>query len=143
MRKYFILVVFLFFSLAIPNNVQILNGSYYAAQQTLFVWLCNPIRLIFLPTHFMLGNGLYSLFCAHFLKVRSFFQLDVLLESRKEPLDAVIEFNIDDNLLTKRICGRWFHLASGRSYHEEFKPPKVPGVDDVSKQGVCLIGATV
>ena len=27
----------------------------------------------------------------------------------------------------RRICGRWFHLASGRSYHEEFHPPRVPG----------------
>ena len=47
-------------------------------------------------------------------------------------LDTVIEFDIDDSLLVKRICGRWFHLSSGRSYHEEFKPPKTPGVDDVS-----------
>ena len=48
-------------------------------------------------------------------------------------MDAVIEFQIDDSLLVRRICGRWFHLASGRSYHEEFKPPKTAGVDDVSK----------
>ena len=47
-------------------------------------------------------------------------------------MDAVIEFEIDDSLLVRRICGRWFHLASGRSYHEEFKPPKTAGVDDVS-----------
>ena len=45
----------------------------------------------------------------------------------------MIEFQIDDSLLVRRICGRWFHLASGRSYHEEFKPPKTAGVDDVSK----------
>ena len=45
----------------------------------------------------------------------------------------MIEFDIDDSLLVRRICGRWFHLASGRSYHEEFKPPKTKGVDDVSK----------
>ena len=57
----------------------------------------------------------------------------MLLEKRKESLDAVIEFDIDDSLLVRRICGRWFHLASGRSYHEEFKPPKTKGVDDVSK----------
>ena len=60
----------------------------------------------------------------------------MLLESRKQPLDGVVEFAIDDSLLVRRICGRWFHLASGRSYHEEFNPPKVPGVDDVRK---CLI----
>ena len=54
-----------------------------------------------------------------------------MLERRREPLDGVVEFGIDDSLLVRRICGRWFHLASGRSYHEEFHPPKKPGVDDV------------
>ena len=44
----------------------------------------------------------------------------------------MIEFKIEDDLLVRRICGRWFHLPSGRSYHEEFRPPKVPGVDDVT-----------
>jgi len=59
-------------------------------------------------------------------------ELDKMLDSRGEPLDAVVEFAIDDSLLFRRICGRWFHLASGRSYHEEFRPPKVQGVDDVT-----------
>ena len=58
-------------------------------------------------------------------------KLEELLEKRQEPLDCVVEFNIDDGLLFRRICGRWFHLTSGRSYHEEFYPPKVPGKDDV------------
>ena len=34
----------------------------------------------------------------------------------------MIEFDIDDSFLVRRICGRWFHLSSGRSYHEEFNP---------------------
>jgi adenylate kinase len=55
-----------------------------------------------------------------------------LLEKRRQELQAVIELSIDDSLLVRRICGRWFHLPSGRSYHEEFAPPKVAGVDDVS-----------
>jgi len=59
-------------------------------------------------------------------------KLDTLLEKRTQPLDAVVEFGIDDSLLVRRICGRWFHLASGRSYHEEFHPPRVPGKDDVT-----------
>nr|ACO14584.1 Adenylate kinase isoenzyme 2, mitochondrial [Caligus clemensi] len=60
-------------------------------------------------------------------------QLDKLLEKRKEPsLDAAVEFAIDDSLLVRRISRRWFHMASGRSYHEEFKPPKVHAVDDVT-----------
>ena len=59
-------------------------------------------------------------------------KLDVMLDKRREPLDSVVEFAIDDSLLVRRICGRWFHLASGRSYHEEFHPPRVPGVDDIT-----------
>jgi len=51
-------------------------------------------------------------------------KLDNLLEERKSPLDAVVEFAIDDSLLVRRITGRLFHLKSGRSYHEEFNPPK-------------------
>ena len=34
-------------------------------------------------------------------------QLDLLLVERKEHLDAVIEFDIDDSLLVRRISGRW------------------------------------
>ena len=71
----------------------------------------------------LLRNYFVSIFVA---------QLDKMLDRRGEPLDAVVEFSIDDSLLVRRICGRWFHLASGRSYHEEFRPPKVQGVDDVS-----------
>lgn len=58
-------------------------------------------------------------------------QLDGLLSERKKKLDSVIEFGIDDSLLVRRICGRMIHSASGRSYHEEFHPPKEPMIDDV------------
>ncbi|KAI5692558.1 hypothetical protein M8J76_011075 [Diaphorina citri] len=59
-------------------------------------------------------------------------KLDGLLDKRKTPLDAVVEFSIDDSLLVRRITGRLIHLASGRSYHEEFAPPKKPMTDDVT-----------
>lgn len=32
----------------------------------------------------------------------------------------------------RRITGRLIHKASGRSYHVEFAPPKVPGKDDIT-----------
>ncbi|KDR20896.1 adenylate kinase [Zootermopsis nevadensis] len=57
-------------------------------------------------------------------------KLDKLLEKRKQNLDAVIEFKIDDSLLLRRITGRLIHQASGRSYHEEFHPPRTPMKDD-------------
>lgn len=58
--------------------------------------------------------------------------MDELLDKRRTKLDAVIEFSIDDSLLVRRITGRLFHVASGRSYHDEFAPPKVPMKDDVT-----------
>lgn len=59
--------------------------------------------------------------------------LDKMLVSEKAgKLNAVIEFKIPDEVLVERICGRWIHAASGRSYHEKFAPPKVPGKDDVT-----------
>uniref|UniRef100_D3TLM5 Adenylate kinase n=1 Tax=Glossina morsitans morsitans TaxID=37546 RepID=D3TLM5_GLOMM len=59
-------------------------------------------------------------------------KLDELLAKRKTSLDAVIEFAIDDNLLVRRITGRLIHPSSGRSYHEEFAPPKIAMTDDVT-----------
>lgn len=61
-----------------------------------------------------------------------FLKLDELLEKRNTELDAVVEFSIDDKLLVRRITGRLIHQPSGRSYHEEFAPPKVAMRDDVS-----------
>lgn len=59
-------------------------------------------------------------------------KLDRLLEKRKTQLDSVIEFNINDSLLVRRITGRLIHPASGRSYHDEFHPPKVDMKDDLT-----------
>jgi len=59
-------------------------------------------------------------------------KLDELLDKRKSKLDSVIEFSIDDSLLVRRITGRLIHKPSGRSYHEEFSPPKVPMMDDIT-----------
>lgn len=59
-------------------------------------------------------------------------KLDELLEKRNTQLDSVVEFQIDDSLLIKRITGRLVHPPSGRSYHEEFRPPKKPMTDDVT-----------
>lgn len=58
--------------------------------------------------------------------------LDNLLEKRSSRLHAVYEFMVDDNVLVRRICGRLMHPPSGRTYHEEFAPPKQPMKDDVT-----------
>ncbi|EGV32396.1 Adenylate kinase [Thiorhodococcus drewsii AZ1] len=45
-------------------------------------------------------------------------------------VDAVVEIDVPDEEIIKRMSGRRVHLASGRTYHLVFNPPKVEGVDD-------------
>ncbi len=47
-------------------------------------------------------------------------------------IDAVIEIDVADEIIVKRMSGRRAHLASGRTYHIEFNPPKVEGKDDIT-----------
>ncbi len=47
-------------------------------------------------------------------------------------LDVVLEIDVPDEAIIERMSGRLFHLASGRSYHTKFNPPKVAGVDDAT-----------
>ena len=63
-------------------------------------------------------------------------KLDEMLAARNAKVDNVIELRVDDKELVTRIEGRRFHLASGRSYHIEFNPPKIEGKDD--KTGEAL-----
>ena len=53
-------------------------------------------------------------------------------------IDAVIEIVVSDEDIVKRIAGRRVHLATGRTYHIEFNPPKVEGVDDVTGEALVL-----
>lgn len=47
-------------------------------------------------------------------------------------LDHVLEIAVDDEEIVSRIAGRQVHAASGRVYHTQHNPPKVPGKDDVT-----------
>ncbi|TLX54004.1 adenylate kinase [Stutzerimonas nosocomialis] len=47
-------------------------------------------------------------------------------------LDHVLEIAVDDEEIVSRIAGRQVHAASGRVYHIQHNPPKVPGKDDVT-----------
>ena len=51
-----------------------------------------------------------------------------LVERLKAPArPLVLALEVPDAVLTERICGRWVHKASGRSYHAKFSPPKSLG----------------
>ena len=45
-------------------------------------------------------------------------------------LDHVVEIDVSDEEVIRRISGRRVHEASGRVYHVVFNPPQVAGKDD-------------
>ena len=56
-------------------------------------------------------------------------QADALKEAGVT-IDAVIEIDVPDSEIVNRMSGRRAHLASGRTYHVAYNPPKVEGKDD-------------
>ncbi|MCB1738051.1 MAG: adenylate kinase [Gammaproteobacteria bacterium] len=52
------------------------------------------------------------------------------LKAAGVPIDAVVEIDVPDAEIIKRMSGRRVHLASGRTYHVVFNPPKVADKDD-------------
>ncbi|AWN74446.1 adenylate kinase [Legionella anisa] len=51
-------------------------------------------------------------------------------------LDHVIEIDVNDEEIIKRISGRRIHQPSGRVYHIENHPPKREGVDDITGEAL-------
>jgi len=54
------------------------------------------------------------------------------LRAQGVDLDLVLEIDVPDAEIIKRMSGRRVHTASGRTYHLVFNPPKVAGKDDVT-----------
>ena len=54
------------------------------------------------------------------------------LKTQGVEIDAVVEIDVADEEIIKRMSGRRVHAASGRTYHVVFNPPKVEGKDDVT-----------
>ena len=50
--------------------------------------------------------------------------LDDMLSGTSDKVSLVLALEVPDEVLTERICGRWVHKASGRSYHVKFAAPK-------------------
>ena len=47
-------------------------------------------------------------------------------------LDCVLEIDVPFDAIIERLSGRRAHVASGRTYHVRFNPPKVEGLDDIT-----------
>jgi adenylate kinase len=48
------------------------------------------------------------------------------------PVEHVVEVAVPDEVIVDRMSGRRVHVASGRTYHVKFNPPKKEMVDDVT-----------
>ena len=47
-------------------------------------------------------------------------------------IDHVVEIAVDDEEIVHRLSGRRVHEKSGRVYHVDYNPPKLPDLDDVT-----------
>lgn len=47
-------------------------------------------------------------------------------------VDSVVEIQVPDEVVVRRISGRRVHEPSGRTYHVTFDPPRTPGRDDAT-----------
>ena len=52
--------------------------------------------------------------------------------------DWVVDLDLPDETIIRRLCGRRMHPPSGRIYHVEFSPPKTPNIDDVTGEPLIL-----
>jgi adenylate kinase len=52
-------------------------------------------------------------------------------------LDYVVEMDVDDAEIIKRLSGRRVHPGSGRTYHVHFNPPRTAGKDDVTGEDLA------
>jgi len=59
-------------------------------------------------------------------------QLTRLLTALTQPITFVFYLKINEDIIYERIKDRWVHLPSGRDYNTVYKPPKVPGKDDIT-----------
>lgn len=47
-------------------------------------------------------------------------------------IDYVVEIAVDDEEIVHRLSGRRVHQSSGRVYHIDYNPPKIPDTDDLT-----------
>ncbi|EFR86610.1 adenylate kinase [Listeria marthii] len=58
-------------------------------------------------------------------------ELENILRDLGTELDAVINIDVEKDVLMKRLTGRWICRTCGKTYHEIYNPPKVAGKCDL------------
>ena len=57
--------------------------------------------------------------------------LDEILAGMRGRVSAVIYIRVGEAALVRRLTGRWMCRKAGHIYHEDFNPPRTPGVCDL------------
>jgi adenylate kinase len=60
------------------------------------------------------------------------------MKAASVPIEHVVEVAVPDSTIIERMSGRRVHVASGRTYHVKFNPPKKDMVDDVTGEPLVL-----
>lgn len=60
------------------------------------------------------------------------------MKAARVPIEHVVEVYVSDATIIERMSGRRVHIASGRTYHIKFNPPKKDMVDDVTGEPLVL-----
>ena len=60
------------------------------------------------------------------------------MKAASVPIEHVVEVHVSDATIIERMSGRRVHIASGRTYHVKFNPPKKDMVDDVTGEPLVL-----
>jgi adenylate kinase len=60
------------------------------------------------------------------------------MKAAQVPIEHVVEISVSDATIIERMSGRRVHVASGRTYHVKFNPPKNDMKDDVTAEPLVL-----
>jgi adenylate kinase len=60
------------------------------------------------------------------------------MKAANVPIEHVVEVAVEDSTIIERMSGRRVHVASGRTYHVKFNPPKKDMVDDATGEPLVL-----
>ena len=77
-----------------------------------------------------MGAGVGAIFDGYPRTAAQAQQLDAILAKHGRGLDRVIELEVDEDELVRRIVGRFSCGNCGAGYHDEFHRPATPGVCD-------------
>ena len=77
-----------------------------------------------------MGEGTGAIFDGYPRTAEQAVQLDAILAEHGRKLDHVIELEVDEDELVRRIVGRYTCATCGAGYHDEFKQPRAAGVCD-------------